>query len=207
MTQYIINKDSTQSKRYFFLFHNIYFIDNTNYQSVIEALQFRATQCNANINSTNQTNTNKNPANSNDSDNSTNTNDSKQNILIIIIDKLNEPICLTKPKDCYLYAVCAKGNELDCSFCNDMCLDSTPPNDECELYCYELESDKPKITPLHSNDEIELLQDSKERFSGKQNNFEYNIDKHNCLCIMRNDEIIVRLANYRFYITQDSDKA
>lgn len=189
------NTDSAQTKQYRFKLNNIYFIDNTNYKAVIEALQFRASQCKSNSNDSNSS------ANSKDST------DSKQNILIIITDKLNEPICLKKPKDCYLYAVCAKGNELDCSFCNDICLDSTPQYDECELYCYELEANKPKITPLHSNDEIELLQDSKERFSGKQDNFEYNIDKHNCLCIMRNDEIIMRLANYRFYITQDSDKA
>ena len=178
------NKDFTQAKQYRFKLHNIYFIDNTNYNEVRAALQSRA----------NQTNTN--------SKNST----TKQNILIIITETLQEQIRLTKPKDCYLFVVCAKGNEIDCSFCNDVLLDSTPQNDECELYYYELEINKPKLTPLHSNDEIELIKDSKEHFSEKQDIFEYNIDKNNCLCIMQDEETIIRLANYRFYMEQDDNE-
>ena len=178
------NKDFTQAKQYRFKLHNIYFIDNTNYNEVRAALQSRA----------NQTDTN--PKNSTP----------KQNILIIITDKLKEQIRITKPKDCYLYVVCAKGNEIDCSFCNDVLLDSTPQNDECELYCYELETNKPKLTLLHSNDEIELTKDSKEDFSEKQDIFEYNIDKNNCLCIMQDEETIIRLANYRFYMEQDNNE-
>ena len=85
-------------------------------------------------------------------------------------------------------------------------LDSTPQNDECELYCYELETNKPKLTLLHSNDEIELTKDSKEDFSEKQDIFEYNIDKNNCLCIMQDEETIIRLANYRFYMEQDNNE-
>ena len=179
------NKDFTQAKQYRFKLHNIYFIDNTNYNEVRAALQSRA----------NQTDTN--PKNSTP----------KQNILIIITETLQEQICLTKPKDCYLFVVCAKGNEIDCSFCNDVLLDSTPQNDECELFMLEgLESNKPKITPLHSNNAIELISDSKDRFSGKQDTFTYNMDKHNCLCITQNDEVIIRLANYRFFITQDNNE-
>ena len=113
----------------------------------LQALQFRATQCNANTNNTNQTNTNKSHTNSNDSSNS---NDSKQNILIIIADKLTEQICLTKPKDCYLF-VCAKCNELNCSFCNDACLDSIPQYDECELFILEgLESNNDSNPTTHN---------------------------------------------------------
>ena len=85
-------------------------------------------------------------------------------------------------------------------------LDSTPQNDECELYYYELEINKPKLTPLHSNDEIELIKDSKGHFSEKQDIFEYNIDKNNCLCIMQDEETIIRLANYHFYIKQDDNQ-
>ena len=178
------NKDFTQAKQYRFKLHNIYFIDNTNYNEVRVALQFRANQ--TNINSKNST--------------------PKQNILIIITKTLQEQIRLTKPKDCYLFVVCAKGNEIDCAFCNDVLLDSTPQNDECELYCYELKSNKPKLTLLHSNDEIELTKDSKEHFSEKQDIFEYNIDKNNCLCIMQDEETIIRLANYHFYIKQDDNQ-
>ena len=169
-----------------FTLENIYFIDNTNHSEVREALQFRASQSNANPNDSTAP---------------------QQNILIIITEKLNEQIRLTKPKDCYLYVVCAKGNELDCCFCNDICLDSIPQYDECELFILEgLESNKSNITPLHSNNAIELISDSKKQFSGKQDTFKYNIDKHNCLCITQNDEVIIRLANYRFFITQDNNE-
>ena len=169
-----------------FTLENIYFVDNTNHSEVREALQFRASQSNANPNDSTAP---------------------QQNILIIITEKLNEQIRLTKPKDCYLYVVCAKGNELDCCFCNDICLDSIPQYDECELFILEgLESNKSNITPLHSNNAIELISDSKKQFSGKQDTFKYNIDKHNCLCITQNDEVIIRLANYRFFITQDNNE-
>ena len=127
----------------------------------------------------------------------------KQNILVIIAQKLKEQIQLTKPKNSYLYLVTVKGNEIDASFCNEIFLDNTEENDESELFMLNLEVNEPKISSLHSNNEIDLDKDAQRQFSKEQDRFKYSIDEKNHFYIRQNDELIVKLANYRFCLRQN----
>ena len=193
------HNDKNINSKHRFKPHNIYFIDNTNYNEIKKALQARFNQSISNSENVYKSS----DLNGSNYENSNESVKFKQNILVIITQKLKTQIQLTKPKDSYLYLVTVKGNEIDASFCNEIFLDNTEENDESELFMLNLEANEPKISSLHSNNEIDLDKDDKGQFGKEQDKFKYNIDEKNHFCIRQNDELIVKLANYCFYIRQD----
>ncbi|TQR48196.1 hypothetical protein DMC01_13145, partial [Campylobacter troglodytis] len=214
------HNDKNINSKHRFKPHNIYFIDNTNYNEVKKTLQARFNQSLAK--SKNSYNTNDlngfNYAFSNESAKF------KQNILIIIAQKLKEQIQLTKPKNSYLYLVTVKGNEIDASFCNEIFLDNTEENDESELFMLNLEANNnsnpttqnsqnntnnpnnPTITSLATKEVLKLESNNSTNNptekSTMYNKLIYSIANSNDLFIKdkASNTALIILSNYKCYI-------
>lgn len=164
----------TSKEEYRFKLENIYIMDKSNYNEVLKAISKY-----------------------------TNTNITKENILVIIIDKIDTEIKINKPSNTYLYLISIGGNYLDCSLINNPLSENARKNDKAELFLYKKqENTLPQIISL-STQEIAMDEDCNKNLSANYDNITYSFDILNHLNIQKDGKRILTLTNYRFDFTYE----